>query len=39
VMDSGRIVESGDHATLLDKRGAYAGLIAAQLESPIDPVH
>ena len=34
VMDSGRIVESGDHQTLLTRGGAYAALIAAQLEAP-----
>jgi ABC-type bacteriocin/lantibiotic exporter with double-glycine peptidase domain len=36
VMDGGRIVESGDHQTLLANGGAYASLIAAQLEVP-DP--
>jgi ATP-binding cassette subfamily B protein len=36
VMDGGRIVESGDHQTLLANGGAYASLIAAQLEAP-DP--
>lgn len=30
VMDSGRVVESGDHAALIAGKGAYAGLVAAQ---------
>lgn len=30
VLDAGRVVEAGDHATLLARRGAYAGLVAAQ---------
>ncbi|MFE0153588.1 ABC transporter ATP-binding protein [Nonomuraea sp. NPDC059007] len=30
VMADGRIVEEGDHRTLLDRRGAYARLVAAQ---------
>ncbi len=33
VMDQGRIVESGDHQTLLARGGAYTALIAAQLEA------
>ncbi|MEL6346929.1 MAG: ABC transporter transmembrane domain-containing protein [Myxococcota bacterium] len=34
VLDAGRVVERGDHATLMKKRGAYAHLIARQ---QIDP--
>jgi ABC-type multidrug transport system fused ATPase/permease subunit len=30
VMDSGRIVEQGTHASLLAAKGAYAALVAAQ---------
>jgi ATP-binding cassette subfamily B protein len=32
VLDSGRIVESGDHNTLLSNRGAYYNLVRNQLE-------
>lgn len=32
VMDSGRIVETGIHASLIEKRGAYFNLIKNQLE-------
>ncbi len=34
VMEDGRIVESGTHATLLEQGGAYATLYAAQFEEP-----
>jgi ABC-type multidrug transport system fused ATPase/permease subunit len=30
VLDSGRVVESGDHAALIARQGAYAGLVSAQ---------
>ncbi len=32
VMDGGRIAETGDHASLIDKKGAYYNLIRNQLE-------
>jgi ATP-binding cassette, subfamily B, bacterial len=33
VMEEGALVEAGDHQTLLDQGGAYARLVAAQLET------
>jgi len=36
VMDRGRIVEQGDHATLLAAGGAYAALYQAQFAGPAD---
>ncbi len=38
VMEEGRIVEQGDHATLLAAGGAYAALYAAQFAAAVDPV-
>ncbi|MCC5951395.1 MAG: ABC transporter ATP-binding protein [Acidimicrobiia bacterium] len=35
VMDAGRIVEQGDHATLLAADGAYAALYASQFAGPV----
>lgn len=32
VLDSGRVVESGNHASLIAKRGAYYNLVKNQLE-------
>lgn len=32
VLDSGKVVESGNHATLIEKKGAYYNLIKNQLE-------
>ena len=32
VLDGGRVVESGDHASLIEKRGAYYTLVRNQLE-------
>lgn len=32
VLDSGRIVESGNHASLIEKKGAYYNLVKNQLE-------
>ena len=32
VMDKGRIVETGDHASLIRKQGAYYNLVKNQLE-------
>ncbi|MEQ8861376.1 MAG: lipid A export permease/ATP-binding protein MsbA [Pseudomonadales bacterium] len=34
VMEEGRIVESGDHRSLLERGGAYAALYNAQFEEP-----
>ena len=33
VMENGNVVEQGNHATLLAKKGSYAALYAAQFES------
>ncbi|GAB6899535.1 ABC transporter ATP-binding protein [Kineosporia succinea] len=38
VMESGSIVEQGDHETLLAAQGAYARLYAAQFAQPVDSV-
>jgi ATP-binding cassette subfamily B protein len=35
VMESGRIVEQGDHAELLERRGAYFDLYNAQFTAPV----
>ena len=35
VMDQGRIVEEGDHATLVAKGGLYARLAALQFEASV----
>jgi ATP-binding cassette subfamily B protein len=35
VVEAGKIVETGTHQELLDRRGAYADLVAAQLEGPV----
>lgn len=35
VLDRGRIIEEGDHATLLARNGAYAGMIAR--DQPVEP--
>ena len=32
VLDSGKVVESGNHATLIEKKGAYYNLVKNQLE-------
>ncbi len=32
VIDKGRVVESGNHNTLIEKRGAYYNLVKNQLE-------
>lgn len=32
VLDSGKVVETGDHASLIEKRGAYYNLVRNQLE-------
>ncbi len=32
VLDNGRIIETGDHKTLIDRRGAYYNLVKNQLE-------
>ncbi len=37
VMEGGRIVEQGDHTSLLAAGGAYASLYAAQFAAPVDP--
>jgi ATP-binding cassette subfamily B protein len=34
-MESGRIVEQGNHLELLDKRGAYYNLYNAQFAGPV----
>ena len=33
VIDSGKIIEQGDHKSLLEKKGIYFGLYKQQLES------
>ncbi|WP_026918152.1 ABC transporter ATP-binding protein [Gordonia shandongensis] len=38
VMEDGRIVEQGDHAALLERRGAYHRLYNAQFSAPVDDV-
>ncbi|GAB3243771.1 ABC transporter ATP-binding protein [Kineosporia babensis] len=38
VMESGRIVEQGNHAGLIEQQGAYARLYAAQFAQPVDAV-
>jgi ATP-binding cassette subfamily B protein len=35
VVDAGKIVETGTHQELLERGGAYADLVAAQLEGPV----
>ena len=32
VVDSGKIVETGNHTSLIEKRGAYYNLVKNQLE-------
>lgn len=32
VIDSGKVVETGDHTTLIEKKGAYYNLVKNQLE-------
>ena len=38
VMENGRIVEQGDHESLLERRGAYFRLYNAQFSAPIEDV-
>ncbi|GAA3605254.1 ABC transporter ATP-binding protein [Kineosporia mesophila] len=38
VMESGSIVEQGNHETLLEQQGAYARLYAAQFAQPVDAI-
>ena len=37
VLDSGRIIQSGTHAQLLDQPGLYQEMVRLQTESPIAP--
>ena len=36
VMESGRIVEQGNHAELLEQQGAYHRLYSAQFAAPVE---
>jgi ATP-binding cassette subfamily B protein len=36
VMESGRIVEQGNHEHLLEQRGAYHRLYSAQFAAPVE---
>ncbi|MFY7877750.1 MAG: hypothetical protein ACOVQM_20005, partial [Pirellula sp.] len=37
VLDSGRIIQNGTHAQLLDQPGLYQEMVRLQTESPIAP--